>query len=71
MSIDSKEEACQVQKILYNHANEFWFLEDEVNRIGSPAMVAAMQTLHVALGEAVAALGLNLPVRQKSGGGGK
>lgn len=71
MSIDAKEEASPVQKILFNHANEFWFLEDEIRRLGTPAMNAAMNSLHVALGDAIALLDLNLPARPKSGGGGK
>lgn len=60
-----------VATILADNANTFWYLEDEIYRIGTPAMKVAMDQLHAALAAGVAALNLPIPARPKSGGGGK
>lgn len=68
-----KTGGVDIQGEIDSHANEFWFLEDEIERTGTPAMKAAFHSLHMALGVIVPAAGLVLPVRvtPRSGGGGK
>lgn len=65
-----KTGGVDIQSELDSHANEFWFLEDEINRIGTPAMKAAFHGLHVALGVIIPAAGYVLPARvaPRSGG---
>lgn len=68
-----KSGGVDIQAEIDARKNEFWFLEDEIERVGTPAMKAAFHSLHVALGVIIPAAGYVLPARvqQRSGGGGK